>query len=232
MINNLNETSYRPIGPSKYRNYRPETQSRKYESDEYIPTSQKTKEPKKPKKNIISKLLDKIKEDKCSEFDAKKQSAYYIKHSIIPADIYIIDGFTDEIEGDKPQTIVFDYLKDKKLDEIKNRIMMAYGILHEEEYARYIMRILGNEAKKGKSEDNNPILVGEAIQNNNPRALAIAFKLLADMVSIKSDLVKGTLNGKPHAWNIIHAKNGTSLVCDCANQKLEYKKDTFGYKQA
>ena len=230
MINNLNlnQTSFSTVGPSKYRNFRHETPKIEYESDEYIPTSQETKQ---PKKNIFTKILDKIKQDKCSEFNPKKQSAYYKKHSIIPADISIIDGFTDEIEGDKPQTIVFDYLKDKKLDEIKNRIMMAYSILHEEEYARYIMRILGNEAKKGKSEDKNPILVGEAIQNYNPRALAIAFKLLADMVSIKSDLVKGTLNGKPHAWNIIHTQNGTNLICDCANQKLSEKKDTFGYKK-
>ncbi|MBQ9245827.1 hypothetical protein IJ182_06130 [bacterium] len=219
---------------------------KKYElkSDEVI-ISAKNSEQKRSKKvgSFLSGLLPFQKAD-----DGISQSLLYIKKGKIGKNIKLADGFMDTgISGEITQDgevksnreiIVVDRESDEKLNKIIKNIKKNTKTMTDKEKAGYICAYLHNYKNPDDNSSNvltpnKKILVGDTLGMfcTAGRHNSIAFKVIADEIGLKCDLVKGTVMGSKHAWNVVYLKNNPPLIYDSTLQIVERKNESRVYRE-
>ena len=162
------------------------------------------------------------------------------KTNIVSKDEKILDGFMDggvssSIDENGNITsgreiIVVDRRQDKKLQEIINQVKSETKDYTDSEKINYIFyNIVNNtwskDCAKDESEtpENTKMLLGDILSEYKPvcRHRALLFKILADEVGVKTDLVRGCfsyqdIEGK-HAWNVAYPQNSSRLIYDSSN---------------
>ncbi len=183
---------------------------------------------------VFQRIAKKLLKKECPKFDAKKQTKYYQENGIMPENVILANGFIDKALYPNQTDLVLDIKNDIELNQLANDIMFAYGVYDEKNFSEHIMHFIYNRVKYNKPENQttaeNNNLVGNASLKGNVRAMSIAYKYIADIAGIKTDLVKGKLNGLPHAWNVTHYKDGTTRIIDSANGLIVPDEDAKDYK--
>ena len=184
-------------------------------------------------------------------YDPIKQSVYYQKHGKISKDIRIADGFKDMGKSGSiakngkakshREIIVVDRKRDYVLQEMTDYVKDNTRGMDENEKVRYLSDFIQNvesmiETKnKGRfPQHNQEVLLGHSVINRyaEGRHNALFFKIIGDEIGIKNDLIKGTLAGCKHAWNVVHYEDGRKVIHDCTSGVAEDAKSSFVYRQA
>ncbi len=200
------------------------------------------------KHKLSDKLANLFKKKVISEPIA--QSKYFMFNGIINKDTKITDGFMDVGLGGEiynngevhsyREIIVVNREEDKILNELIQRAKNDTVEMNERNKADYIYYMLINENAKHAlinekgiiPEINSKLLAGNTLgyMYGLGRHSSIIFKVIADEIGVKSDLIKGSLLGSKHAWNVVYFDGDAPKIYDCANRVVMYKNSTNAYK--
>ena len=182
-----------------------------------------------------------------------KQTLYYQKHGIIHKHTKLADGFMDGGKGahissnadieSKREIIVVDRTKDQVLQSMIDEVKTKTKDMSETDKIKELFSYMVNKSKHTYSKNysnkailnaNKKVLVGDCINDpyHEARHASIVFKIIADEIGIKSDLVKGTFLGKIHAWNVVYQKGKRPYIYDVAQGLIEDYKHTRLYVRA
>ena len=196
--------------------------------------------------NIKQKMLGAL------AYDPIEQSLHYQKTGKISKDIKIADGFKDAGKSGKKsrngrsesnrEIIVVDRRQDNTLREMIDYTKQNTRGMNEKEKVTFLTSLLNNinggRPKRVKTgflpKRSTEVFLGNSIEEDYAvgRHIALLFKVIGDEIGIKNDLIKGTLAGSKHAWNVVHYSNGQKLIQDCTNGLTEDYRSSFAYKQA